>query len=118
MAARMRRHRGGLDDDAVDTHLAMAAAEDAVEVQQQRRLSGPVGSHDGDLLAGRDVEVDAAQRLRAIGVGEVEVLDDDAGRRALVAMRHDSLGVTPGEAPRAVPGSLTSVGPSRNVIDA
>ncbi len=77
MAARIRFTEAGSDDDAVDAHLAMAAAEDAVEVQEQRRLAGAVGSHDGDLLAGRDLEVDAAQRLGAIGVGEVEVLDDD-----------------------------------------
>ena len=46
-------------------------------------LPAPFGPHEGDLLAGADAQVDAPQRLEAVGVAEVDVLELDraAGRR-------------------------------------
>ena len=72
---------GRLHGRAIDADAAVAAAEDAVEVQQQRGLAGTVGPHQGDLLAGLDGELDATQRLGAIGIGEVEVLDERCARQ-------------------------------------
>ena len=62
-------------------HMPVTATEDAVEVQQQRGLAGAVGADQCDLLARRHVELDAAQRLGSVRIGEVQVLDADPARR-------------------------------------
>ena len=55
--------------------LPAPAVEDAVEVQHQRGLAGTVGAEQRDPLAAVDVQVDAEQRLVAVGVGEGEPAD-------------------------------------------
>ena len=48
------------------------AAQDAVEVQDERGLAGAVGAEQRDPLAALRRQVDAEQRLVAVGVGEGE----------------------------------------------
>ena len=65
---------------------AGAGGEDAVEVQHQRGLAGAVGPEQGDPLARVDVQVDAEQRLVAVGVGVGEAADvEDGGHGSLAA---------------------------------
>ena len=62
-----------------------AGGEDAVEVQHQRGLAGAVGAEQGDPLALVHVEVDAEQRLVAVGVGEGQAADvEDGGSQRTV----------------------------------
>ena len=58
---------------------AATGGEDAVEVEHQGGLAGAVGTEQRDPLAAVDVEVDAEERLVAVGVGEGEVLDVEHG---------------------------------------
>ena len=53
--------------------------QDAVEVQHERGLAGTVGAEQRDPLALVDVQVDAVQRLVAVGVGERDALQVEDG---------------------------------------
>src|SRR5262245_56059626 len=52
----------------VDTHLAVAGAIQAGDKPQHRGLAAAGAAHDGGDLAGTDVQIDARQRVRAVGV--------------------------------------------------
>ncbi len=65
------------DRDAADVDGAVRRRQQAVQVQQQRGLAGAVGADDGDRLAVPDLEGDALERLRPVGVGEAQVADAD-----------------------------------------
>ena len=64
-----------VDRQPADRDGPGAGGEDAVEVQHQRGLAGAVGAEQRDPLAAVDVQVDAEQRLVAVGVGEGEAAD-------------------------------------------
>ena len=82
-----------------------AGGEDAVEVQHQRGLAGAVRPEQRDPLALVDVQVDAEQRLVAVGVGVGEAADvEDRDVRHPLVVGHPP-GVAAG---RASPG-----GPAR-----
>ena len=49
-------------------------------MEHQRGLAGAVWSEQGDPLAGVHVQVDAVQRLVAVGVGEGEAPHVEDGR--------------------------------------
>ena len=68
--------------------------QDAVEVQHERGLAGAVGAEQRDPLALVDVEVDAVQRLVAVGVGVGDALQVEDGDA------HRTLGHPPVVAPR------------------
>ena len=72
------------DRQPADGDAPGAGDEDAVEVQHQRGLAGAVGAEQGDALALVDVEVDAEQRLVAVGVGEREAVDVEDRSHGLV----------------------------------
>ncbi len=50
--------------------MPRAGLQDAVEVQHEGGLAGAVGAEHGDPLAALHLEVDAEERLVAVGVGE------------------------------------------------
>jgi hypothetical protein len=77
-------------DAATDPDRPVPGREDPVELEHERTLARPVGTDERDLLAARDAQVQAAQRLEPVGVGEVEVLDLDPARRevGVVEVRH------------------------------
>ena len=66
-----------LVEDAALGHLVLGAAEQDVG---QGGLARPVGAHQGMDFAGRDLEVEAPQDLRA-GRGHMEILDRQQGGR-------------------------------------
>ncbi len=76
---RISRRLALLDRQPADRDRARAGGEDAVEVQHQRGLAGAVGAEQRDPLALVDVQVDAEQRLVAVGVGEGEAPDVEDG---------------------------------------
>ena len=76
------------DREAADRDAARAGGQDAVEVQHQRGLAGAVGAEQRDPLALVDVEVDAVERLVAVGVGEGQAADVEDGG-------HGSSGILP-----------------------
>src|SRR5262249_21916843 len=53
-------------DLARGAHLATRRLEQSLRVLQQRALAGPVAPHQGYQLAGRDLEIDAAQDGRTV----------------------------------------------------
>ena len=59
--------------------LPAPGGEDAVEVQHQGGLAGAVGAEQRDPLALVDVQVDAVQRLVAVGVGVRQPCDVEDG---------------------------------------
>ena len=72
----------GSPDTATD---AGAGGEDAVEVQDEGGLAGAVGAEQRHPLAAVDVQVDAVQRLVAVGIGvrqAADVEDRGAHRRS------------------------------------
>ncbi len=72
--------------EPADPHLARAATEDAVEVEDERGLAGAVRAEESDPFALVDGEVDAEERAVAVGVGEGDAADVERGdveRRAL-----------------------------------
>ena len=72
------------------------ALEDAVEVQNERGLAGPVGPEQGDPLATVDVQVDAVERLVAVGVGVGQALDvEDRGAHRCTAGSPPVTGIRP-----------------------
>ena len=66
--------------DAVEQDAALVGVVEAGQQLHQRRLAGAVLAHQRDRLAGRDVQVDAAQRrLGGAGIAEVDVAQLDLG---------------------------------------
>ena len=84
---------GLLDPQAVDDDAAGAAAERAVEVQDEGRLAGAVGAEDRDPLAAGDGEVHAEQRLVPVRIGERQVadLEHDVAHGVTTAVRQISV---------------------------
>ncbi len=80
-------HRRAIDDRAPDAHDPMRRGVDPVEVQHQRRLAGAVRAHQGHLLAATDAQVHAAQRLEAIGIRVVDVVELDPGTIRRLGLR-------------------------------
>ena len=74
LAQVLARHR-----QAADRDLPAPGREDAVEVQHERGLAGAVGPQERDPLTLLDPEIDAVQRLVAVGVGEREPPDVEHG---------------------------------------
>jgi hypothetical protein len=73
-----RGARDGLaedEDGGCGRAPASALREDPVEVQQQGRLAGAVGSDEADALALLDLEVEPPQRFRAVGIAEAQISD-------------------------------------------
>jgi ABC-type multidrug transport system ATPase subunit len=67
------------DGQASHQHPSLGRPEDPVEVEHQRGLAGAVGAEQRDPLAGVDVQVDAVERLVAVGVGVGESTDVEDG---------------------------------------
>src|SRR6185369_4100478 len=67
------------DREARDPHLARAAPEDAVEMEDEGGLAGAVRAEQRDPLAFVDPEVDAEERAVAVGVGERDASDIECG---------------------------------------
>ena len=74
-----------------NVHRSVCRSMDAVEVEHQRALPRAVGPEEGHLLAAGDVQVHAANRLGAVGVAEMQMLDVNpvvvTGRFAVVSVR-------------------------------
>jgi hypothetical protein len=89
---------GVVDAEAVDPDGAGGGPQDAVEVEHQRGLAGPVGPEDGDALAGRDGQVHVPQRPVAVRVVEADARQFDGRRgrhrttRAVRAVIHAASG--------------------------
>ena len=77
--------------------LPVAGLEDAVEVQHQRGLAGPVRPEQRDPLAARDGQVDAEQRLVSVGVGIGEVAHLEHWLPPVIAHDHAPTAATPAE---------------------
>ena len=103
-AARPQRRQlvvgGGGGVEAVDGHLAGGRAVERAHDLQQRRLARARRPEDRDELAGRDLEVDAAQRAHAAGVLLRDAAQAQDGRAAAAA-RASRSGRSPGGAWRA-----------------
>ncbi len=70
-----RRAVAGVDGAAAHAHVAGARRQDPVEVVHERGLAGAVRAEQRDALAGLEAEVDAEERLVAVGVGVREAAD-------------------------------------------
>src|SRR4029079_359822 len=72
--------RPAVDDLVADPDRPMAGLVDPGQVEKERALPGAVGPDEGDLLSGPQREIDALERLEAVGIAVVEVLDLDSRR--------------------------------------
>ena len=61
--------------EPTDVNASEAAAEDAIEVQHEGGLAGPVRAEQRHPLAAADGQVDAEQRLTTVGVREGQAAD-------------------------------------------
>ena len=74
---------------ALAAHLDHAlAAQQPVELQQQRRLARAVRAEQRDPLAGGDLEVDAIEARRAVRVGVADAAQHELGRGSRLSRRH------------------------------
>ena len=78
---------GGGGIEAVDGHLARGRAVERAHDLQQRRLARARRPEDRDELAGRDLEVDAAQRVHVAGVLLRDAAQAQDGRAAATRPR-------------------------------
>ena len=62
---------------AIDQHMAAGRGDDPADDVDEGRLAGAVGAEQRQYLTLADVEVDALQRLDAIGIGLPQPLDAD-----------------------------------------
>ena len=90
---RISRRVAGSTGSPPTLDAAGAGAQDAVEVQHQRRLARPVRPEQRDPLTGLDAQVDPVQGLVAVGVGERHAADVQ-GRRPARADRASAATVT------------------------
>ena len=79
---------------AAGAHRPGAGVDQPADDVDQGGLAGPVGTQEGEDLAGADLEIDALERLeaRGVGLGQASDLDDrrhDAGQAW--AMRASSI---------------------------
>ena len=70
-----------IGDDVVPVHQDAAARriDDAADDADQRRLAGAVGAEQRENLAVADFQVDVLERLKAGGVGLVQMRDGNGG---------------------------------------
>jgi len=61
-------HGQATHSDGCAGRVPLVRLEDAIELQEQGRLAGAVGPHQGDLFADVDRERDAIQRQAAVRV--------------------------------------------------
>ena len=104
---RTSRRLGLVTGEPGDPHLAGAATEDAVEVEDERGLAGAVRAEESDSFALVDGEVDSEERAVAIGIREGDAADVERGTSSAGAhtSTHTTAAMT---APTAGSASATS----------
>ena len=66
---------------AIDAHTPALHIVEALQQEEERRLPTTRWSDQADPLAGLDIQAEIVKYVAAVGIGEGNILEDDARRR-------------------------------------